>query len=122
ESWHHASDGQGFLSLHYSGISRGQFWKETTMALMRELWSDPSFLELTKKTSATGVADAAGAQPTAQTRDDTTLKAQVMTRLAALAGPYKEAVASNGADAQQLQDLFGSIKTAAGKRQYDEAA
>src|SRR5437870_5588381 len=59
------------------------------MALMRELWSDPSFLELTKKTSATGVADAAGAQPTEQTRDDTALKAQVMTRLAALAGPYK---------------------------------
>jgi hypothetical protein len=31
-------------------------------------------------------------------------------------------VANNGPNAQQLRDLFGSVKTAAIKRQYDEAA
>jgi hypothetical protein len=50
------------------------------------------------------------------------LQAQIKNRLAALAGPYKEAVANNGPNAQELRDLFGSVRTNADKHQYDEAA
>jgi len=48
-------------------------------------------------------------------------KAQVMQRLAALAGPYKEAVADSGPDAERLKMLFGTVKSCVGKKHYIEA-
>jgi outer membrane protein OmpA-like peptidoglycan-associated protein len=44
-----------------------------------------------------------------------------MKRLAALVGPYKEAIASNGSDVEKLKELFAAVKTALGKRQFAQA-
>src|SRR5262249_1611157 len=49
------------------------------------------------------------------------LQAQIKNRLEALAGPYKEAVAANGEDAQELREQFGIVKTSLAKRDFDQA-
>jgi outer membrane protein OmpA-like peptidoglycan-associated protein len=56
--------------------------------------------------------------PNAETAE---LKAEIMKRLAALVGPYKEAIASNGSDVEKLKELFAAVKTALGKRQFAQA-
>jgi hypothetical protein len=54
--------------------------------------------------------------------DDAARKAQVMQRMADLVDPFKEAVAARGPDAQQLQALFGIIKSSIAKKDYTQAS
>jgi hypothetical protein len=48
-------------------------------------------------------------------------KAQIMQRLTALVGPYKEAVANNGPNVKRLQALLAAAKTAIAKQQFTQA-
>src|SRR4051794_17377403 len=53
--------------------------------------------------------------------DAADMKDQVMKRLAALTGPFKEAVAANGPGAKHLHARFGLLKTHLAKQQFSEA-
>jgi hypothetical protein len=49
-------------------------------------------------------------------------KARIMERLAGLVGPYKDAVANNGPNAQRLQSLLATVKTCIGKQQFTQVS
>ncbi len=49
-------------------------------------------------------------------------KAEVMGRLAALTNPYRQAIAAQGPDFQQLQMLFGMVKASLGQKQFSKAS
>jgi hypothetical protein len=61
------------------------------------------------------------AEAAEQEADAAEMKAQVMERLAALVGPFKQAVATNPGQAPQLQSVFGIVKSAVGKKQFPQA-
>lgn len=92
------------------------FWKSDYMAKYRE---DPKGLA-TGETAGFSKAEAAVADK--QEANGPALQAQIKVRLAALVGPYKEAVAENGPEAQELKEHFSFITTSAGKGKFDEAA
>src|SRR5216683_268790 len=95
------------------------------MSEMRKLWTDPDFLDRIEKmpakqagaAPAQDIANEAAAQPAGGTVD----LALIKDRLAKLIGPYKEALAQNGPDAQRLRALVGTITTSIGKKQFPEA-
>jgi outer membrane protein OmpA-like peptidoglycan-associated protein len=62
------------------------------------------------------------AQAAEEGDDPADLEAEIKQHLAAIAGPYKEAVANNGPVAQELKKLFGVVKTSLAKRDFEQAA
>jgi outer membrane protein OmpA-like peptidoglycan-associated protein len=101
------------------------------MSALRTLWSDPAFLRAVegrgepdgKQPGTAGaetpvaVADQADAGG-----DPPDLEAEIKAHLAELTGPYKEAVANDGPDAQELKELYGVVQTAVAKGDFAEAA
>ncbi len=67
-------------------------------------------------------AAAAQASAGAPAPPTTDLKATVTKRLAALVGPYKEAVAQKGGDVAHMQELFTSFKGLVAKHDYEQAS
>ena len=69
------------------------------------------------------VDKAADTEDTEDEAEVTELLAEIEHGLAALTGPYNEAVAANNSpDAQELKKVFGAVKTSLAKRDLEHAA
>jgi hypothetical protein len=79
---------------------------------MSEVWTDPSFLALTPQGNQGAGAVAASAD----------VKATVTKRLAALIGPYKDAVSQQGPNAARMQSLMGAVTQHITQRNFEQAA
>lgn len=79
-----------------------------------------------KGPDATATKDAAVSTKSAvaveKRTDAAVLQAKIKSRLAAVAGPYKAAVAKNGTDAEELKEAFDFVKTSALKGEFADAA
>src|SRR6266851_4584817 len=78
--------------------------------------------EETERTHAQAAALEGKAKAAELKAEAAAYKAQIMQRLAALVGPYKQAVAANGPGAKRLQTQLGVVKSCIGKQHFTEAA
>jgi hypothetical protein len=78
--------------------------------------------EETERAQAQAAALEEKAEAAEQKAEAAAYKAQIMERLAALVGPYKEAVAANGPGAKRLQTQLGVVRSCIGKQQFTQAA
>src|SRR5262245_52983233 len=95
------------------------------MSAMRELFSDPAFLETIKNNQApaNGAKKVAGPAPSKAGKSaNAAVQAELTKRLGALVGPYKEVVTQKGPQVARLTSLMAAVTQRIAAKDFEQAA